>query len=86
MLVILHDKEIGPPHLDKLIALLLHIVWRAMDQKPLAWEDGSYNYIRWDNFIPTMGPAAGTQDSKLRKKALNERLSTNNTKVTCTSV
>lgn len=46
----------------------------------------TYNYIRWDNFIPTMGPAAGTQDSKLRKKALNERLSTNNTKVTCTSV
>lgn len=87
MLVILHDKEIGPPHLDKLIANK-STVWRAMNQKPLAWEDGSntYNYIRWDSFIPAIVPAAGTQDSKIRKKALNERLRTNNTKVTCTSV
>lgn len=40
------------------------------------------NYIRWANYIPTFGPAAGIQDLKIKKKALNERLRTNYTKVT----
>lgn len=57
-------------------------MWRAIDQKPLAWENGSSNYIRWANYIPTFGPAAGIQDLKIKKKALNERLRTNYTEVT----